>query len=424
MDFDDSPDETQFRAQIRAWLDKNAPWHLYEEIRRSAIPGSLTITSTDPIVASQSWQLNKAKAGYACPSWPKEYGGGEMTPMQRVIWQQEEGVFHQLSLLFSIGFGMCGPTLMKWATQEQKLRLLNPMSKGEEIWCQLFSEPYAGSDLAGLRTSAKRAVDGSGDWVVNGQKIWTSYAHYAEWGLLLCRTNPDLPKHKGLTMFFVNMHSPGIEVRPIRQINGHSVFNEVFFHDVRIPDAQKLGTEGQGWEVSLTTLMNERMNIGTNVQTGFDQLFNLARRLETPTGRVIDDTAVQSKLAHWATISSGLKYTAMRAISAVSRGELPGPENSIAKLVAARTRQEISIFGLELQSCAGALLNPETEIGAEKKGDIGWFQANLLRSPAMRIEGGSDEILLNIIGERVLGLPPDIRIDKDIPFNQIKYTDR
>lgn len=413
MNFNDSPEEAGFRATIRQWLDANAPWHLHDELRKASIPGAPCLESEDAVAASKKWQRKKADAGFACPTWPKEYGGGGMTPIQRVIWQQEEGAFHQLSLLFSLGFGMCGPTLMEWASSTQKSERLPPMITGEEIWCQLFSEPAAGSDLAGLRTSARPADDGTGDWIINGQKIWTSYAQYSDWGLLLVRTDPTVPKHQGLTMFFLNMRSAGVEIRPIRQINGQSVFNEVFFTDVRIPDAQRLGDPGQGWKVSLTTLMNERMAISSNVQTGFEQLFDLARKMTTSSGRVIDDAAHRSKLAHWATVTSGLKYNSMRAISAISRGEIPGPENSIGKLVASRTRQDISMFGLELQAQAGALMNPETV------GLTSWFQANLMRSPAMRIEGGSDEILLNIIAERVLGLPGDIRVDKNVPFNRI-----
>ncbi|RZK00829.1 MAG: acyl-CoA dehydrogenase [Novosphingobium sp.] len=413
MDFEDSPEESTFRAKVRMWIDANAPKHLEDELRRTSTIGRLGITSEDPVVASKNWQAKKAVAGYACLQWPVEYGGGGLSAIERVIWQQEEGPYAQLSLMFSIGYGMCGPTLMTWASHETNRRLLPPMATGEEVWCQLFSEPAAGSDLAGLRTRAELADDGSGDWIVNGQKVWTSFAQHARYGMLIARTDPGAPKHKGLTMFFVDMQSPGIEVRPIKQANGQATFNEVFFTDLRVPDANRLGAVGQGWEVSITMLMNERATIGANISTSFEQIFDFVEELETIDGPAIEDRAVRSKLAHWAARASGLKYTAMRSISALSRGETPGPENSIGKLVIATMRQEIAAFALDLQGPAGILDAPDYAPAR------GWFQANLLRSPAMRIEGGSDEILRNVIGERVLGLPADIRIDKNVPFNEI-----
>jgi alkylation response protein AidB-like acyl-CoA dehydrogenase len=412
MDFDDTPAEAAFRAEARAWLDANAPKHLEPELRRATV-ASKGVTSEDPLAAARCWQKQKAAAGYACLHWPKAYGGGGCSPIQRVIWQQEEGVYGLLSLIFAIGHGMCGPTLMAWASEAQKAARLPPLITGEEIWCQLFSEPAAGSDLASLRTRAEPTRFSDGDWRINGQKIWTSNAHISDWGLLLARTDPAAPKHKGLTMFFLDMRSPGIEVRPIRQANGDAGFSEVFFTDVRVPDAQRLGQVGEGWKVSLTTLMNERASIGARLATGFPEVFDLCRRLETGDGPAIEDRAVRARLAAWAARDSGLKYTAMRAISALSRGEVPGPENSIGKLVAGQMMQEIAAFALELQGQAGALA------GRDLAPDAGRFQAMLLRAPATRIAGGTDEIMRNIIAERVLGLPPDIRVDKDVPFNQI-----
>ncbi len=409
MNFDDTPDEAAFRSMVRTWLDANAPWELEAELRRAGF-GSNPLSSVDPMKASRDWQKKKYDAGYACLHWPKDYGGGGFSPIERVIWGQEEGPFSVLSGTFTIGHGMCGPTLMSWATEEQKRALLPPMASGETIWCQLFSEPAGGSDLAGLRTRAEQDGD---DWVINGQKIWTSGAQHSDWGLLITRTDPNVPKHKGLTMFFLDMRSPGVEIRPIKQVNGQSGFNEVYFTDVRIPDAQRLGKVGEGWTVSLTTLMNERLSIGSGMPTGFPELFDLCCRLETPDGLAVDDRAVRSKLANWAVKASGLKYTGFRAISALSRGEIPGPENSIGKLVAGATMQDIAAFALDLQGQSGILTDGELAAANAR------FQAMLLRSPATRIEGGSDEILRNIIAERVLGLPGDIRVDKDVPFNQI-----
>lgn len=410
MEFSDTAQEAAFRARARQWIDANAPRHLEPELRRAAA-GTSGVTSEDPLAASRAWQLKKAEAGYACPHWPTEYGGGGCSPIERVIWNQEEGCYAALSAQFVVGQGMCGPTMMQWASEEQKLRFLPPLARGEEIWCQLFSEPAAGSDVAGIRT---RAVKDGDHWVVNGQKMWTSAAHLADYGLLLTRTDADVPKHKGLTMFFVNMHAPGVEVRPIKQANGRSGFNEVYLTDVRIPDEQRLGQPGEGWTVSLTTLMNERLSLGTALSIGFPALLDYCRQIELNGRPAIDDPWVRSSLARFAVRDFGLKYTNFRAITALSRGDAPGPENAISKLVAGSGMQELAMFALDLQGQAGA-----TSEEAE-----GYFQTLLMRSPAVRMEGGTDEILKNIIGERVLGLPPDLRADRDIPFRDIPLKGR
>lgn len=416
MDFNDTPEEAAFRAEVRAWIDANAPKHLEPELKRAGFASS-GIESEDPMAAAKAWQKKKAEAGWACLHWPKDYGGAARTPIERVIWGQEEGVYGALSGPFVIGHGMCGPTVMAWADEDAKRRLLPPLASGEDIWCQLFSEPASGSDLAGLRTRAEPAPDGSGDWIINGSKVWTSGAQHSQWGLLITRTNPDVPKHKGLTMFYLRMDSPGVEVRPIKQANGQSGFNEVFFTDVRIPDAQRLGAVGQGWEVSLTTLMNERLSIGSGMSTGFPELFRYCMEAEVDGAPAVDDPAVRSRLAQFAVRQTGLKYTGMRAITALSKGQTPGPENSIGKLVAGATMQELAMFALDLQGQAGVVQDADSPMN-------GRFQAMLLRSPATRIEGGSDEILRNIIGERVLGLPGDIRVDKDVPFREIPTSGR
>ena len=416
MNFEDTPEEAAFRAEVRAWIDANAPKHLEAELKRASFASS-GIESEDPMAASKAWQKTKAEAGWACLHWPKEYGGRAASPIERVIFGQEEGVYGALSAPFIIGHGMCGPTVMAWASEDWKRKLLPPLASGEEIWCQLFSEPAGGSDLAGLRTKAVKAEDGSGDWIISGQKIWTSGAQHSQWGLLITRTDPDVPKHKGLTMFFLRMDSPGVEIRPIKQANGQSGFNEVFFNDVRIPDGQRLGAVGQGWEVSLTTLMNERLSIGSGMSTGFPELFRYCLEAEIDGQPAVADAAVRSKLAQFAVKQSGLKYTGMRAITALSKGETPGPENSIGKLVAGATMQELAMFALDLQGQAGVVWDADSP-------QNGRFQAMLMRSPATRIEGGSDEILRNIIGERVLGLPGDIRVDKNVPFKDIPTSGR
>jgi acyl-CoA dehydrogenase len=264
---------------------------------------------------------------------------------------------------------------------------------------------------------AEPANDGSGDWIVNGSKVWTSGAQHSQWGLLITRTDADVPKHKGLTMFFLSMDTPGVEVRPIKQANGQSGFNEVFFNDVRIPDSQRLGAVGQGWEVSLTTLMNERLSIGSGMSTGFPELFRFCLEAEIDGRPAVDDSAVRSRLAQFAVRQSGLKYTGMRAITALSKGQTPGPENSIGKLVAGATMQELAMFALDLQGQAGVVQDADSPMNAR-------FQGMLMRSPATRIEGGSDEILRNIIAERVLGLPGDIRVDKNVAFKDIPTSGR
>src|SRR5438445_102848 len=228
----------------------------------------------------------------------------------------------------------------------------------------------------------------------------------------------EVAKHKGLTMFFLDMKSPGVEIKPIKQGNGASDFNEVYFTDVKIPDVQRLGEVNDGWNVSLTTLMNERMSIGAGVSTGFPELFEFCNSLMLEDGPAIDDRGVRSKLANWAVKASGLKYTSMRAISALSKGERPGPENSIGKLVAGSMVQDVAAYALDLQGAAGVLSGPEDAEAAGK------FQAMLLRAPGTRVEGGTDEIMRNIIDERVLGLPGDIRVDKDVPFNKIPTKGR
>jgi alkylation response protein AidB-like acyl-CoA dehydrogenase len=414
MNFDDTPEEARFRAQARAWIDANAPKQFETELAKASL-GRIKLQKHDIVEVAKDWQKKKSDAGWVCLHWPKEYGGRAATAVERVIWQQEEGVYFKLTTPFQIGEGMCGPTLMAYGSEADKRRYLPRIASGEEIWCQLFSEPSAGSDVAGLRTRAERDGD---HWIINGQKIWTSGAHYSDYGILITRTDPTVPKHKGLTMFYIDMKSPGVEVRPIKQANGMQEFNEVFFTDLRVPDSQRLGAVGDGWNVSLTTLMNERMSIGARLATGFAELFDFCCNLMTEDGLAIDDRATRSRLANWAVKSSGLKYTSMRAISALSKGERPGPENSIGKLVSGTMLQDIAAYAMDLQGANGMLNDPETAEAA------GQFQAMLMSSPSTRIAGGTDEILRNIIAERVLGLPGDIRVDKDVPFNKIPTRGR
>src|ERR1700726_1028318 len=414
MNFDDTPQEAAFRTEARKWVDANAPKQYEAELSKSSL-GRIRLQNHDMVEVGKAWQKKKAEGGWACLHWPKEYGGRGAPPIERGILQKGEGVYRHGTQPFQIGEGMCGPTVMAYGSEQHKRHYLPKLASGEQIWCQLFSEPAGGSDVAGLRTRAENKGD---DWIVNGQKIWTSGGHFSDYGLLITRTDPTVPKHKGLTMFFLDMKSPGVEVKPIKQANGHQEFNEVYFTDVTIPDAQRLGAVGDGWNVSLTTLMNERMSIGARLATGFTELFEFCCNLMTEDGLAIDDRATRSKLASWAVKNSGLKYTSYRAISALSKGERPGPENSIGKLVAGSMLQDIAMYAMDLQGAAGMITDPETAEAA------GQFQAMLMSSPSTRIAGGTDEILRNIIAERVLGLPGDIRVDKDVPFNKIPTRGR
>jgi len=415
MNFEDTPQEAEFRALARKWIEANRPDDLLRDLAAADEIRDRDQRTAAILRAAKAWQKKKADGGFACLTWPKDYGGRAATPIQRVIWDQEEGKYGALSGPFAIGQGMCGPTVMAYATEEQKRRYLPPLASGEEVWCQLFSEPAGGSDLAGLRTKAEKDGD---DWIVNGQKIWTTGAHFSDYGILITRTDPTLPKHKGLTMFFLDMRSPGVEVRPIKQASGHSGFNEVYFTNVRIPDSQRLGKVNDGWNVSLTTLMNERFSIGARLATGVPEFFDFASSARMADGSLaIDDRAVRENLATWAARANGLKYTAWRAISALSRGERPGPENSIGKLVAAPMTQDIAMYAMELQGQMGAVMRDDAS-------PAGKLYQMLYHAIGMRIAGGTDEVMRNIIAERVLGLPGDIRVDKDAPFNQIPTKGR
>lgn len=415
MDFADSPEEAAFRAYVREWIAEKSPRHLFDELKNAPY-FTLALKSEDPIEAARAWQRSKAQDGWAACHWPSEYGGRDASPIQRVIWAQEEGVYARLSLPFSIGIGMAGPTVMNFASDDLKSRLLPRILSGEDLWCQLFSEPGAGSDLAAMSTRAVRRSASGSEWVLNGQKVWSSFAQYAKFGLLLARTDPERPKHKGLTMFFVDMESPGVEVRPIRQMNEGSTFNEVYLTDVVVPDSNRLGGVDEGWQVSISTLMHERMS-ASSTPTGFDELFDLARRLRGPAGRAIDDPVIRSKMARWATISLGLRHTYFRNVCSLAKGSTPGPEASIGKLTAASTMQDITRFALQLLEREGMTMEPSPHNPGA------WFQEMFLRAPALRIEAGSDEILKNVIGERVLGLPGEPRHDKDRPFVDAKRSD-
>ncbi|WP_420561316.1 acyl-CoA dehydrogenase family protein [Tepidicaulis sp.] len=404
MDFNDTQEEAAYRAEVRKWLDANAKRKASKKDTLDALSGA------DALQRAKDWQRKKAEAGFACITWPKEYGGQGGTSIQSVIYSQEEANYLVPTGFYDIGLGMCIPTVLAWGTEEHKARYVGPAIRGEEIWCQLFSEPAGGSDVAGLRTRAEKDGD---EWVINGQKVWTSGAHYCDYGIVVVRTDPTVPKHKGLTMFIVDMKSPGVEVRPIRQMSGEANFNEVFFTDVRVPDSDRLGQPGDGWKVALTTLMNERLAVGGGGGADWSELVDLARDAELADGPAINNGAVRERIAQWYVETQGLKYTKFRTLTALSKGQTPGPESSISKIVSAPKMQELGSFAMDLQDIGGIIR--DRDISAQNA----TFQNQWFGGAGYRIAGGTDEILRNIVAERVLGLPQDIRVDKNVPFNEM-----
>jgi alkylation response protein AidB-like acyl-CoA dehydrogenase len=401
MDFNDTPEEAAYRAEARAWLEANAPKGV---VRDDEDPAGLK--------EAKAWQAKKAAAGYACITWPKEWGGPGGANWQAQIFNQEEANVPTPGNPFQIGLGMCVPTIMSAGNEADKQRFVAPALKGEEIWCQLFSEPSGGSDVAAARTRAVRASDGSGDWIINGQKVWTSGAQFSDFGILVTRTDPDAPKHKGLTMFWIDMHDPAVEVRPIHQMSGASGFNEVYFTDLRVKDSQRVGAVNDGWRVSLVTLMNERNAIGGGASY-HRQVMELAANITTLAGSGLKDASLREKVAEWYTRIEGLRLTRLRTQTALSRGQTPGPEASIGKLVTAPLTQDLASMALELEDQFGIIRDPKL---APMQA---FFQQVLMSAPGGRIAGGTDEIMRNIIAERVLGLPQDVRVDKDVAFKDI-----
>ena len=398
MDFNDTLDEARFREEASSWLAENAPT-------------DDAFRALSPLEQAKVWQKRKYDAGWACIGWAPDFGGRGASAIEEVIWRQEESQYDLPANFFLIGQGMIGPTLMAWASDEDKARFLPQLASGEEVWCQLFSEPAGGSDLAALRTRAEPDGD---DWVINGQKIWTSGAHYSDYGVIVVRTDPTVPKHKGLSYFYIDMKAPGVEIKPIKQLTGDSDFNEVYFTDVRVSDSQRLGEVGQGWQVSLTTLMNERAAIGGSFgQMDVSLAMSVAAEVEIDGRPALEDAAVRARIADWYVQEAGLKYTGYRSLTALSRGALPGPENSIGKLVGAPKMQAMSSYLMDLLGASGAIAD---EALAAKAGII---QRAYMGAPGLRIAGGTDEIMANIIAERVLGLPQEPRLDKGIPFNEV-----
>jgi alkylation response protein AidB-like acyl-CoA dehydrogenase len=403
MDFNDSPEEAQFRREARAFLEGEATEY------RDPPPRGLA--EDQRVHAAKSWQGIKARNGFAAILWPKELGGRGGTPMQQAIFNEEEARYHTpKSSLTLIGIGMAIPTLVAHGTPEQLAHYAPPTADGRLTWCQLFSEPSAGTDLGALRTRAER--DGSGDkggWVINGQKVWTSWAHRADIAILVARTDSSVPKHKGLTYFILDMKTPGVKATPIRKMSGGAEFNQVFLTDVRIPDSMRVGAVGDGWKVAMTTLMNERF--GTGGGSGnlpkVQDLLALAQRR----GRA-DDPGLRQTLARLYAEQQGMKYTRYRSLTQLSRGRTPGQEGAILKLSLARHLQELTALAIDIDNEAGML-------GADENPELADYQYNYLHSIALRIAGGTDEVLRTQIGERMLGMPAEARVDKNVPFKDL-----
>jgi alkylation response protein AidB-like acyl-CoA dehydrogenase len=400
VNFEDSAQEAAYRAEVRAWLETNLR-ELKEQHRHAGM---------SDLQVARAWQARKAGARYARITWPVDSGGGGGSAIQQAIFSQEESRCGAPQGYFGISLGMCIPTLLKFASAEVQHRFVGPALRGDQIWCQLFSEPGAGSDIAGLRTRATRAGN---RWLISGQKVWTTGAHYSDYGLLLARSDYDAPKHRGLTMFWLDMRAPGIDIRGIHQMTGRSDFNEVYLSEVEIADEQRIGPIGEGWKVALVTLMNERVEGGKERGPSLEEILDIARSTPRACGSLIDDPMFRQQLAHWYVQAEGLRFTQLRALTALSRGGTPGPEMSIGKLVAANRLQELTERLLEYQDQFGLISDPAVAAGG------GRVHADLLYAPSLRIAGGTDEILKNIIAERVLGLPGDVRADKSVPFKEL-----
>ncbi len=397
MDFSLTPEQETFRQTLRAWLKANIP-------REWKHQGSSEIPRVEAYQILKKWQRTLHEAGYIGLTWPKEYGGRALTFMEELILAQEMALAKAPPILNVLGVGMAGPTIIAYGTEEQKKRYPAKILSCEEIWCQGYSEPNAGSDLASLQT---RAVKDGEHWVINGQKVWTSFAHVSEWMMLLARTDLAAPKHKGITYFLLDMKLPGVTVKPLKQITGEDEFNEVFFDNVRVHESQVLGGVNNGWQVGITTLMYERLTLGFALQTrlriALESLIELARRMEKTSGRAVTrEPAMRQKLAQLWIDTECLRVTGARAITKLLRGEMPGPEASAGKMVWVETHQRLQELAMEIEGPYAQLWK-----GSEWAVEGGVWQHSFLRSRANSIEGGTTEIQKNIIAERVLGLPKD-----------------
>jgi len=390
VDLDDTPAQAQYRARARAWV---------EEHRHEAPPLRGGIGGGEGIAVHRRWQRRLVEAGLAGVMWPREYGGAGLGPSEAVIANAELQRAGVPGIVDHIAIGDIGPAIIVHGTEEQRLRHLGPLLRGDVGWCQLFSEPAAGSDLAGILTRARPAGEG---WRIDGQKVWTTLAQHADLGMLLARTDPSVPKHAGLTMFIVPMRGPGVTVRPLRQMSGEAHFNEVFFDGLEVGADAVLGGAGAGWAVATTTLMYERLM----AMVAFDELLQGPEQLLAPIldHPALEDARVRQGIAEVTTQRLALRFALYRALTALERGSIPGPEAGLGKIDAVEASR---------RACAliAEVLGPDALEGA-----LGAAAAEM---PGMRSAGGTEEILRTTVGERVLGLPAEPRLDKGIPFSEL-----
>ncbi len=387
MDFRDTPEEAAFRKELRAWIEANKPGDTDPQ------PGRLHED------VSKDWARKLYDAGYAGLTWPKEFGGAGAPYTHQAIFLEETARAEAPDHIGVIGLGMAGPTIIAHGTDEQKSRYLEKILSGDEIWCQGFSEPTSGSDLASLRTRGELVGD---EFVVNGQKVWSSFAHIADWCILMVRSDPAAPKHKGITYLLVDMHSPGVEVRPLRQITGDPEFNEIFFSDVRVPKANVLGDINDGWRVAMTTLLHERGTLGFALTARLEVLMRkvivTSNQTRSDGVRPADDPIIRDRIARQWIELQALRFTNYRALTGLVKTGVPGPEGSIAKLHWSESNQRLTKLAVEI-------LGPDAQLDGDGGFWGGFWQYQQLRSRGNTIEAGTSEVLRNIIAERVLGLP-------------------
>jgi alkylation response protein AidB-like acyl-CoA dehydrogenase len=391
MDLNDTPELAEYRARVRGWLDEHAA----------------QAPDLDDVGARREWQRKLAEGGLAAVTWPAEYGGQGLGPLHQVVLNQEIGRAGVPGIFDVIGVGMLGPTIIAHGSEEQKQRHLGPMLAADEVWCQLFSEPAAGSDLAGIQSRARLEDDGG--WRLSGQKVWTTNAQYAAFGLLLARTDPGVPKHKGLTMFVVPMDAEGVTVRPLRQVSGEAHFNEVFFDDVRLPAGSEVGPVDGGWGVAMTTLMFERVAIGLGGE-GFGWRADRFAKALAGDAAAVADREVRHRFGELAAEFLALRFLGYRTLTSLQQGRIPGPEAALAKVTTIRAAIAAGDLIVDV-------LGPEG-LADDRFGEL------VSDMPGLKSAGGTEEILRSMVGERVLGLPPEPRLDKALPFSELRARER
>jgi alkylation response protein AidB-like acyl-CoA dehydrogenase len=393
-----------YRARARAWLAQHSGEFGAKARRGLGEAGDLAL--------GRRWQRTKFEAGYTGIAWKKEYGGGGLSELEAVIFAEEEALFGFPTQYFGVSLGQPVPILNKYAPEHLRKRFSVAALKGDEIWCQLFSEPAAGSDLAGIRLRAERQGE---YWVLNGQKLWTSGAHYSDYGIILTRTDSHAPKHRGLTCFWLSMKSPGIVVRPVRLASGSHDVNEVFFDGVHVPDAQRLGGVGEGFIVAMNTLFIERYTAADEAGFGTPLTMFIERASQVMlNGRpAIEDGRTRRDIADAFRLQKALAAIRRRTFLSAMKGIAPGAEGAIYKLASVRARQRLSAAAMNLLGAAGVTIDTNSHPRED-------WACSWLTAPTLRIAGGADEMLLNTIAEKILGLPQDYRPDKSVPFDEIK----